>query len=410
MSTKIKQLVAVILINTLSLSYVSAQGGASISMGAGYANDVYYSLSDGVVATVPNNDWDVAFTTDLFDATVRVNAAAGIEVFLASADLTDWSTLDTTGIFDSPLYNSDASWTVGAFNQQSSGSFNYGWGTYNTTTHNVLGTRIYVLRYPDGSHRKFAIEQMLASGTYTFKYADLDGSNETQGTLSKTAYSGKPFVAYSFASNSVVDREPASGTWDLLFTKYFAAVAPGVYYPVTGVLTAPGVATAIRTGLPVLDDSYASLSFEDSLGAIGYNWKAFNMTTFSYDIADSVVYFVRNANFGIQKLYFTGFDGSATGNVDFNVGEVLNVSVEEAATSGLNIYPNPVSDRLWINMEDAAGGAIQLVNASGRVVANWKGDFSGRALDVSGIAPGFYTIVYRDDRTNQSIRQPLIIK
>lgn len=410
MSLKIKHLGAIFLTTTLSFSYVSAQGGASISMGAGYSNDVFYSFSDGVVAAVPNNNWDVAFTTDLFDASVRVNAAAGIEVFLGSEDLASWSTLDTAGIFDSPLYNSDASWSVGAFNQQASGSFNYGWGTYNTTTHNVQGTRIYVLRYPDGSHRKFAIEQMLATGTYTFKYADLDGSNEMQGTLSKTAYSNKSFVGYSFASNSVVDREPAKGSWDLLFTKYFAAVAPGVYYPVTGVLTAPGVSTAIRTGVPVLDDSYASLSFEDSLGAIGYNWKSFNMTTFSYDIPDSVVYFVQDANFEIQKLYFTGFEGSATGNVDFNVSEILNVSVEEVSAIGLNLYPNPASDRVWMNLHDAVRGTVQLMNTGGREVARWKGAFSGRSLDVSEIAPGFYTLIFWNEETNQSIRQPLIIK
>lgn len=116
MSLKIKQLGFLLLTLTLNIPYVFAQNGAVVSMGAGYTNNVYYSLQDGFVAEVANTSWDVAFTTDLFDASIQINASAGIEVFIASNDLADWSSVDTAGIFNSALYNSTSDWALGAFN------------------------------------------------------------------------------------------------------------------------------------------------------------------------------------------------------------------------------------------------------------------------------------------------------
>jgi hypothetical protein len=408
MSLKIKQLGFLLLTLTLNIPYVFAQNGAVVSMGAGYTNNVYYSLQDGFVAEVANTSWDVAFTTDLFDASIQINASAGIEVFIASNDLADWSSVDTAGIFNSALYNSTSDWALGAFNQGGSGAFNYGWGTYNTTTHNVTGSRIFVLRYPDGTYKKFAIEQMAASGTYSFKYANLDGTDEQQATISKTMYSSKAFVGYHFATNEVVDFEPAKGTWDLLFTKYFAEVGPSVYYPVTGVLTAPGIATAVRTGVPVASDSYDGLVFEDSLGAIGYNWKSFNMTTFTYDIQDSLVYFVRGEDFKIQKVYFTGFEGSSTGNIDLNIGSVLNLSNIEWGNAQYQIFPNPAQDRLWVKSELDA--ELSILNSAGQVVLHEGRVFGNAALDISQLPAGIYTVRLGDAQSGRVHYESLIVQ
>ena len=37
------------------------QTGYSVEQGANYANDVYFSFDNGVVATVPAGNWDLAF-------------------------------------------------------------------------------------------------------------------------------------------------------------------------------------------------------------------------------------------------------------------------------------------------------------------------------------------------------------
>ncbi len=45
----------------------------SISMGAGYASDVYYSLKNGIVSTVARSGWDIAFSTDPMTSTIIIN-------------------------------------------------------------------------------------------------------------------------------------------------------------------------------------------------------------------------------------------------------------------------------------------------------------------------------------------------
>jgi uncharacterized lipoprotein YehR (DUF1307 family) len=36
----------------------------NVSMGAGYANDIYFSLANGVVSTPNRTEWDLAFYTN----------------------------------------------------------------------------------------------------------------------------------------------------------------------------------------------------------------------------------------------------------------------------------------------------------------------------------------------------------
>ena len=51
--------------------------------------------------------------------------------------------------------------------------------------------------------------QKLANDEYTFKYADLDGSNEVNSQYLKLIIL-KNFIYYSIDQNSVLDREPIS--------------------------------------------------------------------------------------------------------------------------------------------------------------------------------------------------------
>ena len=84
----------------------------SISMGAGYADEVFYSLENGVLKTSPRSSWDIAFSTDPMSSTILVNEGYGIELYTyPSGDQAAWDDVDTTGISDWPLmYNSDTSW------------------------------------------------------------------------------------------------------------------------------------------------------------------------------------------------------------------------------------------------------------------------------------------------------------
>ncbi|WP_313636403.1 hypothetical protein [Empedobacter sp.] len=97
-----------------------------VTMGAAYANDVYYGLADQSTNSVNRNDWDISFYRKSNMSTgIRVNDGAGIEVYEASNDVSKWNSIDVANLSTwTALYNSDTDWQEGAFNN---GSATYGW-------------------------------------------------------------------------------------------------------------------------------------------------------------------------------------------------------------------------------------------------------------------------------------------
>ncbi|HIP31124.1 MAG TPA: hypothetical protein EYG86_00025, partial [Crocinitomicaceae bacterium] len=112
----------------------------------------------------------------------------------------------------------------------------------------ITGDRIFIIKLADGTYQKLIIE-MLQGGVYTFKYADLDGENEVSASLTKSDYDGKNFGYYSIQNNTVLDREPVSPEWDLLFTKYVVDLGGGFLYGVSGVLANVNVQVAQANGV-----------------------------------------------------------------------------------------------------------------------------------------------------------------
>ena len=357
----------------LSLSILLSQFAHSqmitdtISMGAGYAQDVYYSVTSGEVITVDRSNWDLAFGTDLFDVSIHINEAEGMELYEASTDVNDWSTLDTAGMSWMPLHNSDTAWDWGAFNANANGEFNYGWGTYNTTVHKVFAAAIYVLKMADGSYKKMIIDEMDLTGTYSFRVADLDGSNEVDTTLAKANYNNKHRIYMNLSNFSVVDREPARDSWEMVFTKYMTELAPGVYYPVTGVLTAPGMRSIRRADVPVMDDSYDTTQFVSHINNIGYDWKSYDLQNNIYVCADSLAYFVEDENFNVHKIYFTAFAGSSTGDIMLNRSASMSVGLEEIEAD-VRIYPNPATT--VVNVSGVVLRYYEMFDTMGQLVKN----------------------------------------
>ena len=166
-------------------------------------------------------------------------------------------------------------------------------------------------------------------------------------TVTKTNHGGQNFGYYSIQNQQELSREPASNSWDLLFTKYVTDLGGAIYYGVTGVLANVGAKVAqVNNVSDVNTVSYVGQNYTSDIGAIGYDWKTFNMTTFQYDIEDSLVYFVETVNSEIYKIIFIGFGGSANGNYIFTKELVGTVGLEEELSQKtiLNVYPNPAKD------------------------------------------------------------------
>ena len=299
-------------------------GDEILTMGNGYANDVYYSMANGVVATVPRTNWDIAFMTGSRTSTIIINAGAGIKLYTyPDGDLSAWSVVNPAGISTwKPMNNSDTTWSLGAFERNALGHPDYGWGIYNSVSHDVVGDSIFIIQLKDQSLRKLSVTKKVSVGNeYIFRFAGIDGSNQVIDTVDCKPYTGKNFIYYSFDEQNVIDREPLTDSWDFMITKYIEMIPDGsggkVPYPVIGVLTNSGIRSATIDNVDVTTTDYSSASFVSSVSEIGSDWKSFNMTLNQWTLKSNSVYFVRDRNMKVYKVVFTGFGGSGTGRIEF---------------------------------------------------------------------------------------------
>ena len=218
-----KRLILFTLFLSLGLNVFSQQVDDFVFLDGGYANQSYYSFANEEIANVDNTNWDIALDADPFGVSIRINGQMGTALYLyPNGDISDWATLDTAGLSTwTQSYDSDYNWEEGAFNQNVNPDnvFDYGWGIYNSITHHVVGDSLYVIKLSDESYKKIWIVSMI-SNVFTFKFADIDGSNETEVSFAKGTYAGKNYGYYSIQTEEEIDREPASDTWDIVFTKY----------------------------------------------------------------------------------------------------------------------------------------------------------------------------------------------
>lgn len=405
------------LISACSIAYSDAQSiDDSVTIGAGYANQIWYSLENDEQGGALNSEWDLAFSTAGQGSNILINSATGTKLWAyPSSGISGWNSVDTTGISAwSPSYNSDTSWNEGAFRQNlSSNPYDLGWGIYDPISHYVVGDSLYVIKLSDNSYKKLWIEQ-LASGIYSFRYANLDGSNENSATLEKSSYSGKNFGYYSLQTNSAIDREPLSTDWDLLFTKYTAFIPNA--YGVTGVLCNSGVTIAEARPVDVNTVSFTNYPFTTPMNTIGFDWKTYSG---SWTIEDSTVYFVKALNGNIWKMIFTGFGGSADGKFKFSKELVSGAGIIENGLNNINaltVFPNP-SNGNTINVQyelnqPATSVQLSMVDVLGRVVFSTNTEngigFHQLALNDMKLKPGTYFVSLSID--NHTIQQKLFVK
>lgn len=373
---------------------VSAQEEKSISMGALYAQEVYYSFENGVVLTSSRNTWDIAFYTPAFSAGIITNDGNGVELYqYPNASNEGWDSFDTTGKATwTRLFNDVSDYENGAFNRLQKGHPDYGWGVYNINSHDVVGDSLFLIKTADGKYRKLNIVRKRSTlNEYEIRYADLDGQNEQTVTLNAGNYQTKLFMSFSF-ENGLIDREPDKNTWDMVFTRYLASVQ-NTPYPVIGVLLNPADTAAEARGVADDFDNWASLDYTTGHDVIGHDWKTFNMGTMSYDMEDSLYFFVKAQNGNIYKINFTSFSGSSTGNVTFNQQLVSTLSLPETTSRHNSIYPNPAKDNITVVTPAGKEGEITISNLTGKQLnrLSFTGGLS-QSFNLSGLENGVYIV------------------
>ena len=401
-----KTLLIIIALTTVFLNQIIAQSYDQISLTPGYLNQSFYSLENGEAANIDNSNWDLAFATATMSSSIRINGGMGTELYsYPLGDTTDWNTFNYTSISSwNPVYNSDTNWFIGAFDKHSLSTFDMGWGIYSMITHYVTGDSLYAIKTVNGNWKKLWVKE-LASGIYEFIYADLDGSNEVTAQVDKANFSGRNFAYYSLDQNTSINREPSSADWDITFTKYITPVQ-GMPYGVTGVLSNSGIKVAQANNLsdPFTYSDYNQHSMSTEINAIGYDWKDFDMSSFSYVLNQNRCYFVKDLNNKIWRIVFTQFEGSSSGDIEFNKQDLSSSTSSNnlnSEISSFTIYPNPTNidatiiydnngKQIEINIYDLTGKNIYSEIAVGS-------SLQAKIIPTSNLKAGIYIVQITSD-------------
>lgn len=391
----------------------------SVSMQANYTSQVFYSLDNGVVSSVSINDWNIAFS-------VSGNGAAGSSILLNEAnstlwaypgDTASWNSFDTTGFkYWKRLLNTDTSWTNGAFNvfRGAGGTFDMGWGILNPLNNYwTFGDSLYLIKLNDNTYRKLWIVS-LKTGVWNFKYANIDGSNPQQITISKSSFTNKNFAYVSLVTNTVLDKEPSNNTWDLTFYKHVDYVA-GQFVTVSGIFSNKKVASSKinTTGYTAAINASAPLyGYNRRINNIGREWKNYSSAT-GWKVYDSIAYFVYDQDStNLYRLVFTKFGGAGNGKTYFVKENLGFTSVNEYWDSQYNCkaYPSPFNQKIYLSFDNSSVNPylVAVYNISGqKMEVDLKSQqfTNGKTeIDAGGWANGMYFVHVISDNKRSVIK------
>lgn len=421
----------------------------SFTVGANYKDNVFYSLKQGETKKVEANNWHLGFSAARMDAGIITNSAdKSVKVYLLSTDTTTFGT-DLTADFltvvndsatKTPFYNSNVTWETGAFNQNSAGGFDYGWGTYDMSSHLVKGKAIYALTTATDTFQFFFQSKNGLSTTangpiYDFKYAKIDGSSVISKSiaLGQTAFEGQNFVYYNIDTDTLISREPKSADWDILFTNYNdeSVQFSFQWYKVFGALANKNTSIAkyavdefVQHDTLKYDE--LNLTYDTAIASLGYNkWKA---TANGGTAFDTISFFVKTAAKDIYQVVFTQF---VSGLDTVNPGKIVlqkRLVYEEPADTGTSIdrlntsinalvlAPNPVSNgntNLVIDAKENINNVVLSVSdINGRVLYTQnikvRQGFYQYPLSVSNLSNGMYMVTLKGEGVAQT--QKLIVQ
>lgn len=413
--------------NGMQAQQTDANGYTTVeaSMGAAYANRLFFDLSENQLTSQPANTWDIAFwRNSAMQLGTRINDAKNILVYQVSTDIASWDSIDVNNIgnWGIPLYNPDQTTDLSrgaletsTINTACSGAFNTGWGCYNIATHEVEGKVIFVLKYSDQLYYKLFIEKYYRG--YTFKYAKYDGTAWGE-TITKTVANGNAdqyFNYFSFDNNEVVtNMEPSKNQWDLMFTRYWTFYNNVMMYRMSGVIQNPRITVAKtsetqETSAVNLPDASV---FSSTITTIGHSWKP------TSGLIPNVVYYIKE-NDQYYRLYFTQNGGASTGNMYFkykNITENLSTS-EIDSKINFGLYPNPAPNKQVTLLYDNKNaldqkGLIQIYDFSGKKVYETEisksAGFYQKELHLSHLNAGTYLVTLKIGHRTET--KKLIIK
>ncbi|MBL7924941.1 MAG: HmuY family protein [Bacteroidia bacterium] len=276
------------------------------AMGSNYDDQVYVSLSKGIVHTAPYRAYDLMFEA----------SATGYHIFLNSGKLMFACRTGNTDFFGADSVN--ASWLVDAEHLDGDSTAIGNW--WSAASIGPTGySEVFVIDRGRADHTgndRFRKLQVLSADDthYEIRFSAMDNSGLTVMNIPKNpAYS---LMYLSFDNNgTLVQQAPPASDWDFVFTKYTHVYfdeppgSPFRYYPVCGALLNKWRET---TGMVMLKDSTPgyvpfadcaytlanTYQFSTDADVIGFDWKYYDFGNSCYYITPDL-YFVMKDQDGL---------------------------------------------------------------------------------------------------------------
>ncbi len=345
-----------------------------LSTGKSYLNMSFYNLDEKTTSTIELKSWDLAFVVAGQNGAIHINSGAGTKLYEVVGKSTENfdDNIDTTGLStNTELFkewrDSDSTWAIGAFNcgmNGFDGSGDFGWGSYDMSTHGIIGNKLFLIKDYLGNFYKIMIEDLIG-GAFTFTYSNLDNSNKQTYEIKKADYPNQTLAFFNLSDPN--KQVKALEFWSLWFGKYVATVydndgnpAP---YNVNGIRTNAGYATLkMEVEDPSTAEAPANFDlYSPKISTIGHEWKALDGNMQWY-IPENLVYFVLTPDEKVYRIYFKTFGGMSTGETTFDATEVHPNSISEFGnTYSFTLAPNVVDGGEQVNL---------LFNASATAKAN----------------------------------------
>lgn len=382
----------------------------SVEMGPSYVNEVYYQLSDGTKSELPANDWHLGFITNAVSASIISNAAATTVKVWPGGTNANFEIVDTTGYSTWPaLTNDSIQFDFGAFNKNASGTMDYGWGAYNTSTHIITGDSVYLVKVGTAVFKLDIVNRQ--SGTYTLRYADIATPVGTTVSINASTYGTKDLIFFNLEDGLVKDRELEN--WDLWAVKYhdYYGIVPD--QAVTGILTNPKWEVSVvdaGAGNQSTHTDFANATFSSDKNELGSGYKALN-ASFQWIVTDSNVYYLQNAEGDVWKWYPTSFVGTSAGKTVFYKQQMAFAGVSKQEISFLDIYPNPVKDQLTLSFDSKSESArVEIYNSVGQIVSSESfqsnAGMTHKTLSTTNLNAGVYFVILHQN--GSSVNQKIV--
>ena len=385
----------------LIFSFSYSQDLVEFTLGSGYEYDIFFSLNEGLSGYADRSNWDLAFTTDQDpeNANIRINSGNDVTLFKVIDPSLSWEEVSSQSDAVMQLRNSNFDWSIGAFVSDAVAGDNCGWGIYNPTEQTVIGNSIYIINYA-GQTKKIRINSLI-NGEFSITLADLNGSNEHTVSIPTSNSTDKNFIYYGILNDEIIDREPVSEDWDIVFTRYeedlyLDTPDEPFFYKVQGALTNTNNVSQFDGNI-FADVSVENLVFSTNISTIGYDWKEYGS---GFIIVPNRSYYIYTQdNQSLFRIIFQSYDGMSTGNMSFTYEQVFNVtSMDDLSSSTIKIYPNPNNGNFFIEY-NGNNARLNIMDFTGKIVFSNEIN-SSQTINMNNFSKGVYFLNLFNDQSN----------